>query len=84
MSDEPEVDEPKAAATAVTLAGFLSVLVAIDTSLPKITALMDQADANPLVWNLPGMRLLKPYEQLARDWIPFLQGLDEAIIKALS
>jgi hypothetical protein len=90
MSDEqvqtpdPQVKPVDPQPKAVTLGTLLGILVEIDTDLPKLVALLNEVDANPAIWTLPGLNKLKPYEQLAKDWIPFLLELDEALIKVLS
>ena len=39
----------------------LKVLVEIDNDIPKLLALLQQVDANPALWQLPGLSKLQPY-----------------------
>lgn len=62
----------------------LSILVEINQDIPKLLTLLAQVDANPTLWQLPGLNKLQPYEQEVKDLLAFLQKLDDVLVKILT
>lgn len=79
------VDEVEALAVPqVTLGQFLTVLATVETNLEMVKKLLAEADANPIIWTLPGLNKLKPYEAMALPVIDFLLKLDQTLESVLN
>lgn len=79
------VDEVEALAVPqVTLGQFLAVLATVETNLEMVKKLLAEADANPVIWSLPGLNKLKPYEAMALPVIDFLLKLDQTLQSVLN
>lgn len=66
------------------LAVITAILTGIENSLPKLKAMLEAAEANSLIWMLPGMAELKPFAAEADEIINFLIPLQTQIQSAIT